>query len=113
MIEVIEESENEGNILNNPNNNLGLKINGNLPINNEPDFYEANINCNGNLNNLCIFNIPESCSLSQRELLLNANNPQYRNNNINGMRFKDYHTGTTLNTYGSLVGKKNIYILIN
>ncbi len=48
------------------------------------------------------FNIPESCSLSQRELLLNTNNNY--NKSSNG-RFKDFHTGNTLNTFESLVGK--------
>lgn len=109
-IEVIEESENEGTNIIKSN---GKKANDSVHKINEK-FNKSEIDFkknwkNGNKNQNCNFNIPESCSLSQTEFLLNANNPQYRN--TNGIRFKEEHTGNTLNTYESLVGNFLYYFL--
>jgi hypothetical protein len=105
IIEVIEESENEGNLITlirkKPSDPL-IKINEVIEKNDSLIIKQINKNTN------FTYNIPESCSLSQREFLLNANNPQYKNNN--GTRFKDDHTGNTLNTYESLAGNFFVFL---
>lgn len=100
MIEIIEESENEGNLITSnaqKSNDSIIKINDGFVR--QDNSIKKNINKNNNLT----FYIPESCSLSQNEFLLNNNNQVYKN--FNGIKFKDDHTGNTLNTYESLDGK--------